>query len=184
MKMKIAIGTLRAPKVDGIKEAVASCPYFSAVKNDIEYILESVSSDISAMPISIEEVMKGAKNRADNLLKTGITADYFVGIEEGSTRLGDRAYVVGCVYVRDTAGTGHYGFSAMVPTPKLIEKKLYEEGRELGPVMGELSGRIDIRSENGSIGAWTDDMFTRKDEFGTAFKAAIAPFYNEYYRLK
>ena len=181
--MKIAIGTLRAPKVEGIKEAVASCPYFSEVKNEIEYILENVSSDISSMPLSVEEIMRGAKNRADNLLKAGIRADYYVGIEGGSTRLNEKAYVIGCVYVRDIDGTGHYGFSSMISMPKLVEKKLYEEGLELGPVMGELSGRIDIRSENGSIGAWTNDMFTRKDEFGTAFKMAIAPFYNEYYRL-
>lgn len=181
--MKIAIGTLRAPKVEGIKEAIAVCPYFSEVKNNIEYILQNVSSDVPGMPLSTEEIMKGAKNRADNLFKAGIQADYYIGIEGGTTRLDGRAYIHGCVYVRDSGGTGHYGFSAMISVPKLVEKRLYEEGLELGPVMGELSGRIDIRSENGSVGAWTDDMFTRKDEFGTAFKMAIAPFYNKYYRL-
>jgi len=49
--------------------------------------------------------------------------------------------------------------------------------------MGELSGNTNIRSENGSMGAWSDDMFTRADEFSAAFKAAIAPFYNEYYKM-
>lgn len=49
--------------------------------------------------------------------------------------------------------------------------------------MGELSGRTDIRSEKGSMSAWTEDMFTRNEEFSVAFKAAIAPFYNQYYTL-
>lgn len=49
--------------------------------------------------------------------------------------------------------------------------------------MGELSGKVHIASENGSMGAWTEDMFTRKDEFEVAMKAAIAPFFNKYYRL-
>lgn len=49
--------------------------------------------------------------------------------------------------------------------------------------MGELSGRVDIRSENGSMGAWSEDMFTRKDEFSVAMKAAMAPFFNKYYKL-
>gem|GEM_PF-5962600 len=35
----------------------------------MEYILESVSSDISDMPLSIEETMTGAKNRAQNVKK-------------------------------------------------------------------------------------------------------------------
>lgn len=71
----------------------------------------------------------------------------------------------------------------MVEVPNLVDQKLYQEKMELGPVMGELSGKVDIRSENGSMGAWTDDMFTRADEFSAAFRAAIAPFYNAYYRL-
>lgn len=54
---------------------------------------------------------------------------------------------------------------------------------ELGPLMGELSGKANVRSENGSMGAWTDDMLIRSDEFSAAFKAAIAPFYNAFYKL-
>ena len=47
--------------------------------------------------------------------------------------------------------------------------------------MAELSGKVDIRSENGSMGAWSEDMFTRKDEFEVAMKAAMAPFFNKFY---
>jgi non-canonical (house-cleaning) NTP pyrophosphatase len=54
--------------VEGVKEAVLECPYFQDVEN-IEYILESVSSDISDMPLTIEETMTGARNRAQNVRK-------------------------------------------------------------------------------------------------------------------
>ncbi len=179
--MKIAIGTLRAPKIDGIKEGVATCPYFAELRDDIEYIIESASSGIAHMPTSIEEVMRGAKNRADNLHAASVVADYYVGIEGGTTYFGEKSYLFGSVYVRDVNGKGHYGFSPMVEVPAVCERMIYEEGKELGPIMDELSGTVDIRSANGSMGAWTNDMFTRKDEFSLAFKAAIAPFFNAYY---
>lgn len=67
--------------------------------------------------------------------------------------------------------------------PEFVENKLYHEGLELGPIMAELSGKTDIRSENGSMGAWSADMLTRRDEFESAFKAAISPFYNPYFKM-
>ncbi|MDD2907228.1 MAG: inosine/xanthosine triphosphatase [Candidatus Gracilibacteria bacterium] len=179
--MKIAIGTTRAPKVDGIKNGIKNCPYFKDI--EVEYILESVSSDISDMPLSIEETMQGAKNRANNLKKSGIIADFYIGIEGGTTQIGDKKYIGGIVYIEDNKSKGHYGFSPMMEVPKLVVKKLYEEGLELGPVMGELSGKTDIRSENGSMGAWSNDMLTRVDEFSSAFQAAISPFFNDYYKM-
>lgn len=182
--MKIAIGTLRTPKVEGIRSGVATCPYFAEVESGVEYITRNVSSGISHMPTTVSEVMEGAKNRADNLVKETIVADYYVGIEGGTSYIGESSYIFGCVYVRDSAGVGHFGFSPMIEVPSICERMIYEEGKELGPIMDELSGMLDMRSANGAMGAWSNNMFSRKDEFALAFKAAIAPFYNEYYRMK
>ena len=79
--MKIALGTERAPKIQGIKDGIATCPYFEGIRDSIEYICKAVPSDISDMPLSIEEVILGAENRARNLQKLGIEADYYIGIE-------------------------------------------------------------------------------------------------------
>lgn len=182
--MKIAIGTMRAPKIAGIKEGVLTCPYFADMEEDIVYVAEDAPSGIAHMPTSIDDVMRGAKNRTDFLYGASIVADYYIGIEGGTTYLGGKPYLFGCVYVRDASGTGHYGFSPMVEVPALCEYMIYKEGKELGPIMDALSGTVDIRSANGSMGEWTNDMFTRKDEFSLAFKAAIAPFYNKYYKIK
>lgn len=46
-----------------------------------------------------------------------------------------------------------------------------------------LKGSVATRSEEGSMGAWSDNMLVRKDEFSLAFKAAISPFFNGYYKL-
>ncbi len=181
--MKIAIWTTREPKVNWIKEWVNQCPYFKDIKEDIMYILEKVPSDISDMPISIEETITWAKNRAKNLIKKWIKADYYIWIEWWTYRVYDRAYIVWSVYIENSAWKWHYGFSSSMEVPKKVEKMLYEEKQELWPIMDKLSWEVNIWSKNGSMWAWSDDMFTRKGEFTDAFKAAISPFYNEYYNL-
>lgn len=182
--MKIAIGTLKAPKVEWIKSGVNTCPYFEKIKDRVEYILLSVPSDISDMPLSIEETMQWAKNRAQNIKKEWILADYYVGIEGWTTTIWDKKYIGWIVYVENNMWEWHFGFSPMLEVPIKVEKMLYEDWLELGPVMSELSGITNIASQNGSMWAWSDDMFTRKDEFEDAFKAAIAPFFNKFYQLK
>ncbi|QQS60947.1 MAG: DUF84 family protein [Candidatus Moraniibacteriota bacterium] len=182
--MKIAIGTLRKPKIDGVKKAVETCPYFDSFRDSIQYVSMETPSDISHMPISIEQIMLGANNRARNLLQSVPGADYFVGIEGGTERFGEKSYVFGCVFILNNKGEGHYGFSPMVEVPSIIDDMIYKEGKELGPIMKELSGGKDVRSENGSMGMWTDNMLVRRDEFVLAFYSAIAPFFNEYYLKK
>lgn len=181
--MDIAIGTTRKPKVDGIMEGFLTCPYFEPFYKSISFLPHEVSSGISHTPLTIEEVMQGAYNRVQDLLTKVESASFYVGVEGGVWARGTTSYLFGCVYVQNEHSVGHYGFSPMVEVPAIIHRMLYEEGRELGPIMGELSGVTDIRSENGSMGAWTNDMFTRKDEFVLAFRAAIAPFFNKYYAL-
>ena len=179
--MKIAIWTLRESKIQAIKEAIKACPYFS--QKEIEYISKKVSSDVSDMPLSLEETMKGAQNRARNLKNIWVEADFYVGLEWGTFKVSDRTFLLGVVYVENSAWEGHFGLSPAIEVPKKIEKMLYEEGKELGPIMEELSGVVDIRSKNGSMWAWSDDMLTRTQQFAMAFQAAISPFYNSFYKI-
>jgi len=87
------------------------------------------------------------------------------------------------IYIENNKWEWHYGFSGMIEVPKLVEKKLYEDWLELWPIMNELSWRKNIWNENWSLWEWSANMLTRKDEFSLAFKAAISPFYNEYYKM-
>jgi non-canonical (house-cleaning) NTP pyrophosphatase len=180
--MKIALGTTRSPKIEWIKKWIQTCPYFQDILEEIIYLPQNVESGISDMPLSIEEVMLWAKNRAKNL-KPIESADYYIWIEWGTTAIWEKKYIFWVVYIENNSWEGHYGFSPMLEVPSIVEKKLYDEWQELGPLMGELSGNTNIRSENGSLWAWTNDMLTRTDEFYSAFQAAISPFYNDYYKM-
>ena len=80
--MQIAIATERAPKVEGVKLAIESSPYTNSIAHRIEYILHPVESGVSAMPMTLEETMLGAKKRVANLRETlghlKVHPNYFV----------------------------------------------------------------------------------------------------------
>ena len=127
-----AVGTTRTPKVDGIKAGLDVCATrYAPLAVERNFVCEKTESGVSDMPLSIEETMQGAKNRANCLLEQGIEADYYVGIEGGVSRFGDKAYLFGTVYVQNREGEGHFGISPMIEVPSVIDDMLYVEGKEL-----------------------------------------------------
>jgi non-canonical (house-cleaning) NTP pyrophosphatase len=53
-----------------------------------------------------------------------------------------------------------------------------EGKRELGEVIDEVAGELDIRSRQGAWGVFSKDLMTRSMTFEMALIAAFAPFYN------
>jgi len=144
--MKIAIWTKSPPKVKAIQQAIDEVVYFKDM--NIEVIPLKVSSDISDMPISLEENMLGAKNRAHNCKKE-VEADLYIWMEWWTTMIEDKAYLFGVVYILDKNWNSHYGISNMMEVPEYFRKKIYDEGLELWPVLSEAT-----KEENASKKWW------------------------------
>jgi non-canonical (house-cleaning) NTP pyrophosphatase len=70
----------------------------------------------------------------------------------------DKKVLGGTIYILNRAVEGYFGISQVMEVPDIIERMLYDEGKELGPVMEELKGSVHSRSEEGSMGAWSDNM--------------------------
>jgi non-canonical (house-cleaning) NTP pyrophosphatase len=49
--------------------------------------------------------------------------------------------------------------------------------------MHSLGAEQNIGDTGGSPSAWSDGMLVRKDEFIFATQAALAPFFNRYYKI-
>ncbi|MDD2515665.1 MAG: inosine/xanthosine triphosphatase [Candidatus Gracilibacteria bacterium] len=178
--MKIAIGSTRGPKVEGVKLGVIECPYFKG--QEVEFLTFKVESGVSDMPLSFNETMLGAKNRAEILKKSGIEADFYVGLEGGASMIGEKAYLFGVGYIESQNGEGHFGISNMIEIPKKIETALYKEKKELCNVINELSGKTGVKDNGGTFYELTDGMFERTDEFKKIFELAISPFFNQFYK--
>ncbi len=176
--MKIVLWTQSPPKVQAIESATKKCIYF---ENDtIEIIPVKASSWISDMPLSLEENILWAKNRALHAKELS-SGDLFIWMEWGTTLIGEDAFLFGVVYIISKDGQENYGISNMMKLPKIFQKRLYENGEELWPVLEEITWNLDARKQNGAFGAWSDNMLTRSDQFELAFLSAVPFFYNKYY---
>jgi len=179
--MKIVVWTTNPAKINAIKQAIAEIPYFE--NENIEIIPLKVDSGISDMPITAEENMLGAKNRAHNCKAQIPDADFYIGMEGGTTKYDDKAYLFGVVYILDKNWEFHYGFSNMMEVPEFFRKKIYDEGLDLGPVLEEITKEENASKKWWAFAHWSDGILTRTDQFVFAFKSAIVPFFNRYYKL-
>jgi len=180
--MKIVIWTMSPPKVNAIEEAVSRCIYFENKNIEIKTI--KVSSWVSDMPLSIEENMKWAQNRAKNAKKEINDADFYIWMEWWTSYIWEKAYLFWVVYILDKENKWHFGFSNMMEVPEFFENELYKNWKELWEVLEKATWILNASKKNWAFWAWSDDMLNRKDQFISAFLSAIPVFYNKFYIKK
>lgn len=178
--MKIAIWTKSPPKVAAMEDAIKKCPYFKW--KEIEIIPLKVDSEISDMPVSMEENMIWAKNRALNSSKE-VEADYYIWMEWWTSFFWDKTYLFGVVYILNNSWEGHFWISNMMEVPSVFHKRIYNNKEELWPVLQEITWIEGASKKTWAFWAWSDDLYTRKDQFEIAFLTGIAPFFNKYYKI-
>lgn len=178
--MKIAIGTKAAPKLAAIEEWIKRCPYFDWI--EVELIPMDVESGIGDMPLSQEENMTWARNRAINC-KAKIEADFYIWMEGWATMIWEKAYLFWVVYIMDNSGEWHFGFSNHMEIPEIFRKRIYDNLEDLGPVLSEITWIEWASKKTWAFWAWSDDLLTRKEQFLLAFLSAIPAFYNKYYKM-
>ncbi len=183
--MILAIWTKSPPKVRAIEEGARKCLYFSW--EEITIISEKVESWVSDMPLSLEEDIAWAKNRALNikalLESQWKIADFYIGMEWGTNLIWDQAYLFWAVHIINTQWEEHLWLSNFLQLPAIFQEKIYKQWLELWPILQEITWEKWAAQKWGSFNHWTDWQLTRKDQFMLAFTWAISPFYNKYYKL-
>jgi inosine/xanthosine triphosphatase len=184
-QLVIALGSTRAAKVAAVRAVCAGIAEVDAAWRNVEIIARSVETDAPAMPLSDEELMRGARARAHELraqlAREATKADLFIGLEGGfhTVRLDNSAHTFlrSWAYATDGARAS-YGLGPSIIVPAQIARRVTETGRELGEVIDEVAGERDVRSRQGAWGVLSSDLLTRADSFAAALVAACAPFYN------
>jgi inosine/xanthosine triphosphatase len=154
-----------------------------------ETILEiqgyEVESGVSHTPSSREELMRGARQRAEALVErlraTKQPADYFVGLEGGldvATENGTRCVLLeSWAYVTNGA-RGHFGCSGSIELPEALAEDVLSNGTELSVAIDRFAGAVGIRDAQGAWGVLSGNLISRQEAFRVAVVAAFAPFYN------
>ncbi|HEV2912130.1 MAG TPA: inosine/xanthosine triphosphatase [Pyrinomonadaceae bacterium] len=182
---KIALGTERAAKVEALRASIASIASVDAAWRDASIIARPVKTGVPAMPLTDEQLMRGALNRAEavrELLRAEAAgAELYVGLEGGfhSVEMDGRwhTFLCGWAYVTD-GERGSFGAAPSVSVPDFIARRVIDGRRELSEVIDEVAGQQDVRSRQGAWGVLSRDLLTRSHSFEAALIAAFAPFYN------
>jgi inosine/xanthosine triphosphatase len=182
----IALGSDRAAKIMALRAGIARVGTIDAAWRDVAVVARSVKTAGPAMPLTDEELMRGARERAtavrEILVEQGLAADLYVGLEGGFHSIaldGERkTFLRGWAYVTD-GERGSFGMSPSISVPSAIVESVVEGQRELGIVIDEVAGLRDVRSRQGAWGVLSRDLLTRSMSFEAALIAAFAPFYNE-----
>jgi inosine/xanthosine triphosphatase len=181
--MTIAVGSMRRPKLEAVREAMARLGPALQIDDAVEIVGVEVPSGVGHTPLSREETMAGARQRARELVEMarqkGEGWRYFVGLEGGLDVVvssGSRlVFLQNWAYVSD-GQTGAYGQSGGVLLPEALARRVVDEGAELAGAIDAFAGEHGIRDGQGAWGILTAGIITRQDAFRVAVLNAFAPF--------
>jgi non-canonical (house-cleaning) NTP pyrophosphatase len=203
-KILVAVGSTRRPKVHAVSEALAAIRTVSDFLPAFEIVGVEVPSGVRHTPLSREDLMTGARQRAEALLQIARAKNerwkYFVGLEGGldviaglevipsldvvpeldvvSEASNRWVYLESWAYVTDGEGRGAFGQSGAVLVPEALAETVVGDGVELAQAIDAFAGGHNIRDAEGAWGILTRNLATRQDSFRAAVINAFAPFFN------
>jgi len=181
----IAVGSARKPKLAAVREAVDGMMDLLPAGTSIEIVGVEIESGVNHTPLSREESMRGARQRAETLKgiahQEGKDWNYFVGLEGGLDSVVEngerRIFLESWAYVSD--GTrGHFGRSGAIELPEALVEEVFVKGTELSIAIDQFAGEAGIRDGQGAWGVLSANKITRQEAFRVALIAAFASFFN------
>ena len=158
--MRIAVGSKNPAKINAVKAAF--------IDGSIEIVSVDAESGVSDQPMSDEETIKGAVNRAIQAAERA-EADIGIGLEGGvqQTPYGLMLCNWGALAVEGMEPIIAGG--ARIPLPEEIASQLLI-GAELGPVMDEYAKKQNVRKNEGAVGIFTNGQVNRSEMFTHVMK--------------
>ncbi|ODG90842.1 MULTISPECIES: DUF84 family protein [Bacillaceae] len=150
--MKIIIGSLNPTKVGAVKK----------VFNQYKVEGLNVPSNVSNQPLTDQETMQGAINRAYNARIAG-ESEIGIGLEGGVIIENDRLFLCNwgaLVYENEVILAS--GAKILLPSEFINELR---NGTELSVLMEQYTNEKDIRSKEGAVGVFTNGRITRTEIF-------------------
>jgi inosine/xanthosine triphosphatase len=179
----IIVASTNPVKIAAVKNGFRKM--FSDKKFNIEGI--SVSSSVSHQPRTNVETEKGAVSRVENAKKARPDADYWVGIEGGTSDLpaGRQACqktpdmeAFAWVVIESKEGQVGKGKTGTFLLPPKVAK-LIHMGKELGEADDIVFGQTDSKQKMGAVGLLTNNVIDRTTYYTHAVILALIRFKNE-----
>ena len=169
--MHIKVGTRNRAKLEAVAEMLAEYPHLKdATIEGVE-----VSSGVSNQPLSLEETVTGAENRAKAAFAD---CDYSVGIESGLMNVPrtKSGYMDVCVAAIHDGSNLHLGLSSCweFPDPSITEL-MTKQGLDMSQAVNRagLTDDPSVGSNQGAIGILTKGKLNRKEYTKQALRVAL-----------
>ncbi|MCR2821809.1 DUF84 family protein [Lederbergia panacisoli] len=163
--MRIAVGSKNAAKIKAAETVLRDIGYSN------ELIPLDAPSNVSGMPFSDEETMKGAMNRAEYCIAQG-DVEIAIGLEGGVTETPKGLFLINYGALAEKGKETIVAGGARIMLPDEIAERL-RAGEELGPVMEDYSKKKNVRSKEGAIGIFTHGMVNRDEMFMHIMKLLV-----------
>jgi len=187
----VIVASTNPVKITSVKNGFSKM--FPGKKLKVEGV--SVSSGVSHQPMTNSETEKGAMTRVKNARIARSDADYWVGIEGGTSSSQTRLHVPAAFDAggveEDTrqlvafawiiveskereVGKGRTGTFVLPP----VIARLIKEGKELGEADDIVFGLTNSKQKNGAVGLLTGNVIDRTEYYTHAVILALIRFKN------
>lgn len=174
---KIAVGSLNPVKIDAVR---LKC---ETVWPGCQVVGIDIASGVSDMPMSDEECIIGARNRAIGARDQTDSA-YGFGLEGGVESTPAGLMMVGWAVVIDQAGKSWIGGAPRLMLPEWIAARIHN-GEELGQVMDDLTQAENTKQKGGAAGILSGHLTNRREAFAIAVAYALSLFVvPDYHRVR
>jgi non-canonical (house-cleaning) NTP pyrophosphatase len=181
----VAVASKRRPKRMALVDVLAVIGPMLDSRAHFEVVEIDVPSGVRHTPLSRDEMMKGARLRAEALVEKAPLdrpCQYFVGMEGGieavATENGRQVFLQNWACVMDRSGRSAYGQSGSLLLPDALAHEVVDKGVELAAAIDVFASGHGIRDAEGTWGVLTRNIITRQDAFRVALINAFAPFFN------
>ena len=137
----------------------------------------AADSGVNDQPMSSEETLRGANNRAQQLVSLAPASQFFVGMEGGIEIIDGRWFAAAWMVVLDNQNRRSESKSALFALPPKVQQ-LVESGLELGLANDQVFAEKNSKHAGGAIGSLTGGLITRQALYEHAMLAALIPFKN------
>lgn len=149
--LKVIVGSSNKVKINPIKNIFAN----------YEVVGIAVSSKVSDQPISDEETIRGALNRAFGAKRFG---DIGIGLEGGVQQTSYGMLVINYGALVDEKNKVYLAGGTRFLLPNEISKEIYK-GKELGDIMDQFANKRNVKHDEGAVGIFTNNFVKRTEIF-------------------
>lgn len=185
-KIFIAIGTQNSAKIQAVIDAFEFLYKDSNINFEVKPL--KIDSGVGAQPIGLENIIKGAINRAKlsfeiafQNISTSLNQCFGIGIEAG---LAPIAYAISRYMDFQFVAIYHdekitLGCGSAFEYPKLVIENLFAgKSKEIGEVFEKLSGIPSIKEKEGAVGFLSQGKITRSQILKNGVIMALLPIIN------